>query len=141
MRLRAACSLTALIAAGQRRWWKNSDATPQTALFLTPVMTASGTNGREGTSSSLNLEALAAVREAPYAEPPSNGRLQQAEKDQMLAPAAVAVDLISGTAAGAAQIVVGHPFDTVKVALQRSAGHGGPWECFSGLRAPSRSWR
>ncbi|PSC71230.1 Mitochondrial carnitine acylcarnitine carrier [Micractinium conductrix] len=34
----------------------------------------------------------------------------------------VAVDLASGTAAGIAQLLVGHPFDTVKVVMQTSAG-------------------
>jgi len=33
------------------------------------------------------------------------------------------VDLASGTAGGAAQLLVGHPFDTCKVGLQRSSGN------------------
>jgi len=47
----------------------------------------------------------------------------------------VAVDLASGTAGGVAQILVGHPFDTVKVQLQRSSGHANPIDAVKQLVA------
>ena len=37
----------------------------------------------------------------------------------------VAADLASGTAAGVSQLLVGHPFDTVKIRMQTSSGRGG----------------
>jgi solute carrier family 25 carnitine/acylcarnitine transporter 20/29 len=53
---------------------------------------------------------------------------------------AIAVDLLAGTSGGVAQILVGHPFDTVKVNMQHSTGQAGPLATFqhvaqtSGLR-------
>lgn len=41
---------------------------------------------------------------------------------------AVAVDLVSGTIGGMAQLLIGHPFDTVKVTIQGSTSNIGPLE-------------
>jgi len=42
-------------------------------------------------------------------------------------------NLLAGGAGGLLSLVVGHPFDTVKVRLQTSAAYSGAWQCFRQL--------
>lgn len=43
---------------------------------------------------------------------------------------AITIDLLAGTSGGIAQILVGHPFDTLKVTMQNSSGQASPVATF-----------
>ena len=53
-------------------------------------------------------------------QPPQPGQQQHHHS----AGTTMALDLVAGTAAGTAQLLVGHPFDTIKVKLQSQSAAG-----------------